>query len=114
MNARTLLMFTAALAATPALAEERPRPPEKTYSLFCAGCHDAGNQAPGTNLLRLKREPGQAVLKGRQDLPAAYVREVVRKGYIEMAPFRYSEITDQELDALIEWIRNQEPGTPPG
>ncbi len=83
----------------------RPRSGEKTYGLFCEGCHKPGTEGPGTRVLAARLGWDKAPLKGRQDLDPTYVKQVVRHGLIEMAPLRPTDITDEELDALITYLR---------
>jgi mono/diheme cytochrome c family protein len=81
---------------------------EKIYQLYCMGCHDPGPVHPGTAQLSRKRSNNMAVLKGRQDLAPEYIRHVVRNGLIEMPPFRPSEINEEQLQALIAYLKNKE------
>lgn len=83
----------------------RPRSGEKSWALFCEGCHMAGPEAPGTRVLAARLGWDKAPLKGRQDLDPGYAKHVVRHGLIEMAPLRPTDITDEELDALITYLR---------
>lgn len=105
-----LLLLAASLTAT--AAEEavdgidaRPRSGEKSWALFCQGCHMPGPEGPGTRMLAARLGWDKAPLKGRQDLDPAYVKHVVRRGLLEMAPLRPTDITDEELDALIAYLR---------
>lgn len=105
-----LMLLAASLTAT--AAEEavdgidaRPRSGEKSWALFCEGCHKPGPEAPGTRVLASRLGWDKAPLKGRQDLDPTYVKHVVRRGLIEMAPLRPTDITDEELDALITYLR---------
>ncbi len=85
--------------------DTRPRSGEKSWKLFCEGCHMPGPEGPGTRVLAARLGWDKAPLKGRQDLDPAYVKHVVRRGLIEMAPLRPTDITDEELDALITYLR---------
>lgn len=85
--------------------DARPRSGEKSWQLFCEGCHKPGPEGPGTRVLAARLGWDKAPLKGRQDLDPAYVKQVVRHGLIEMAPLRPTDITDEELDALITYLR---------
>ncbi len=88
--------------------DARPRSGEKSWKLFCEGCHMPGPEAPGTRVLAARLGWDKAPLKGRQDLDPTYVKYVVRHGLIEMAPLRPTDITDEELDALIAYLREPE------
>lgn len=81
------------------------REPEALWSRYCASCHDPGEGRPGTMMLGVKKGEDQALIMGREDLPAEYIQTIVRGGLLEMAPFRPTEISDDELTALAEWIR---------
>ncbi|MDD3675089.1 c-type cytochrome [Thauera propionica] len=96
---------TAASEPAPDGVDTRPRSGEKTWRLFCEGCHKPGPEAPGTRVLAARLGWDKAPLKGRQDLDPGYVKHVVRHGLIEMAPLRPTDITDEELDALIAYLR---------
>lgn len=81
------------------------REPQALWSRYCAGCHDPGLGHPGTMMLGVKKGEELAVIMGREDLPAEYIKTIVRGGLLEMAPFRPTEISDDELAALADWIR---------
>jgi len=98
-------MGVAASETAPDGIDARPRSGEKTYGLFCEGCHKPGTEGPGTRVLAARLGWDKAPLKGRQDLDPTYVKHVVRHGLIEMAPLRPTDITDEELDALITYLR---------
>ncbi len=95
----------AASETAPDGIDARPRSGEKTYGLFCQGCHKPGTEGPGTRVLAARLGWDKAPLKGRQDLDPSYVKHVVRHGLIEMAPLRPTDITDEELDTLITYLR---------
>jgi hypothetical protein len=63
---------------------------------------------PGTAALAAKykgKQPAVSpVLEERTDLTAASVRFFVRQGVSVMAPFRKTEITDADLDALAAYL----------
>ena len=61
----------------------------EVYAKICAHCHENGRVGPR--------------ILNRQ-LPPAYVRAVVRKGIRAMPPFRSSEIDDESLAKLEEYI----------
>lgn len=77
---------------------------KQTYELFCAGCHNAGEGHAGTMKLTLLKGEENSVITDRTDLNADYIRFVVRDGLLEMAPFRPTDISDSELDSLIQYI----------
>ena len=74
------------------------------YDLHCAGCHAAGLGHAATMKLKLARAEGMAVLVQRTDLTSAYINHVVRDGLLEMPPFRPTDINDEELENLSQYI----------
>jgi mono/diheme cytochrome c family protein len=75
------------------------------YDKWCAPCHSAGPGNPGTESLQMKYgDKVPAVLLDRTDLSADVVATFVRQGVLLMAPFRKTEITDSELDALSRYV----------
>ena len=75
------------------------------YEHWCAPCHAPGPGHPGTQSLELKYNGSlPAVLLERTDLPPATVKAFVREGILSMAPFRKTEISDAELDALAAYM----------
>lgn len=73
------------------------------YVQHCGACHDRGPQHPGTVRLA-DRWPQQASLLDREALPVPFVRHIVRRGLNLMPPFRPGEISDEELQALAEFL----------
>ena len=98
--------FTAAallLAATmPAAAADLTG--EQVFNRHCVHCHGPGNEATGTLQLARTRGPDKAVLAERDDLPAEYVRMIVRQGLKAMPAFVPSDLTDSQLEALAEYL----------
>jgi mono/diheme cytochrome c family protein len=77
----------------------------KVYARWCVHCHESGRGNPGTQSLQVKygnRLP--AVLLERTDLTPEAIAVFVRQGVLSMAPFRKTEITDDELTALSRWM----------
>ena len=81
---------------------------QETYRFFCSHCHDGGGGHPGTQMLEAKKGVEKSVIK-EQQLPAAYIRTVVRRGLLEMAPFRPTEFDDEALEKLIKYLRSEKP-----
>jgi len=77
------------------------------YQENCAACHDPGPGHPGTQMLAVKKGKELAVLIGRTDLGVDLVRAVVRGGLIEMPPFRPSEVSDADIEALVKFIHTK-------
>jgi cytochrome c5 len=74
------------------------------FDLWCEPCHAAGAGHPGTNRLAERLGPERATLLERTDLNEQYVKTVVRYGFQMMPPFRHTEISDAELQALAAWV----------
>jgi (+)-pinoresinol hydroxylase len=51
-----------------------------------------------------------AVLLERSDLSAQAVAVFVRQGVLQMAPFRKTEITDEQLAALSDYVASRPKG----
>jgi cytochrome c5 len=74
------------------------------YMKWCDGCHMDSPFAPGTILLRKIRGDDLALILERKDLSADYINHLVRKGMNGMPLFRRTEISNEELHALIEFL----------
>ena len=75
------------------------------YERWCAPCHAPGPGHPGTQSLQQKYGgKTSAVLLERTDLAPEAVKMFVRQGVLMMAPFRKTEITDAELNALAAYV----------
>ncbi len=77
---------------------------EEIYNSFCLACHAAGPGNAGTMRLAMRLGKEKSVLTQREDLNAVYVKTIVRQGIMLMPPFRPSEITDSELEALATYL----------
>lgn len=77
------------------------------YEHWCAPCHAPGPGHPGTQSLAIKYDGSlPAVLLERDDLTPEAVKTFVRQGILSMAPFRKTEITDDELEDLAAYVAN--------
>ena len=99
-------LFAAGVLTTLASAQEAAPNGEAVYEHWCAPCHAAGPGHPGTQGLQIKYRDTDTnpVLVDRTDLTAEVVKVFVRQGVLSMAPFRKTEITDAELDALAAFL----------
>jgi mono/diheme cytochrome c family protein len=71
----------------------------------CAICHGAGPDRPGTSSLQFKyggRLP--ALLEQRTDLSPAQVKFYIRHGIAMMPAFRKTELSDEQADAIANYI----------
>jgi mono/diheme cytochrome c family protein len=99
----------------PSLSDPLLRPGQAVYINRCGSCHDAVPDEvfgplflppmPGTQVLAERyRGALPAVLHERTDLPAAYIETVVRRGLGSMPFFRPTEVSDDDLQALIAFL----------
>ncbi len=71
----------------------------------CSVCHGSGPAEPGTRALQAKyRGKLPALLEKRTDLTQVYVKYIVRHGVSVMPPFRKTEVSDQDLDAIAAYL----------
>jgi mono/diheme cytochrome c family protein len=80
---------------------------ELIFNINCLPCHAAGPGHPGTMRLALRLGEEKSVLTERDDLHSEYVKTIVRQGILLMPPFRPSEITDIELNALATYLAGE-------
>ncbi|HEV2701244.1 MAG TPA: cytochrome c [Steroidobacteraceae bacterium] len=101
-----MILLAAALSAQVAIAEQPTEVSGKAvFEYWCAPCHAPGPGHPGTQSLQLKYQGKlPAVLLDRTDLSRQAVAVFVRQGILLMAPFRKTEITDAQLDALSAYV----------
>jgi 4-cresol dehydrogenase (hydroxylating) cytochrome subunit len=95
----TPIVLVFVLDAIAQVAPENPAPASapgakwkngaEVYAKICGYCHEDGKVGP--------------VILGRQ-LPPAYIHAVVRNGSRAMPPFRFSEIDEESLAKLAEYI----------
>lgn len=103
-----VVMLLTVTLSSPAFAQNDDNLGKETYDLWCGICHDAGEGFAGTQMLALTRAEGLSVMKDNDTLVAPYIELVVRKGLGMMPVFRKTEITDEQLEALIEYIGSDE------
>jgi len=109
LSAGGLAALPAAFAAFAALAQNGDAADlargEQVYTQWCAACHSAGPNMPGTQALAVKYNGNPAaVLIERADVQPELIKAFVRTGVSVMPPFRKTEITDADLDALATYI----------
>jgi (+)-pinoresinol hydroxylase len=75
------------------------------FQNYCAACHGAGSEKPGTRALHTKYGTKlPALLEERKDLAPQYVKLTVRQGVSVMPPFRKTELSDADLDAIASYL----------
>ena len=72
------------------------------YDRMCAPCHNKGFWAANRLGARLGEE--NAVLEDRTDLNTDYIETVVRRGMGSMPPYRKTELSPGDLDAIAEYL----------
>jgi (+)-pinoresinol hydroxylase len=81
------------------------------FQKFCSVCHGEGPGIPGTLALQAKYKGSRpALLEKRTDLKAAFIKFCVRNGISVMPSFRKTEVSEADLDAIMEYLaRNNKP-----
>ena len=78
---------------------------KEVYDYWCINCHGSFPGTPGTQALEvLYGGLKPADLEQRTDLPAELVRLYVRTGVSIMPTFRKTEISDEDLEALMAYL----------
>ena len=104
MRAVALLSTITALAACAGAPQAEEATGKQLFDRHCGECHAPGLGHPGTQRLGWNRGEQFAVLEQRNDLSAVYVETIVRRGFLEMPPFRPSEISPAELAAIGRYL----------
>jgi len=103
----TSLVLTALAAATLALAQDAQSHGKELFANSCAYCH--GERGYATAQLAKRLGPANALLEARTNLPAVYVRTVVRHGIGGMPWYRRAELSDTDLDAIVAYLTRTQP-----
>jgi (+)-pinoresinol hydroxylase len=102
-----LLSLALLAAATLVLAQtDRERAAGKAvFDQWCAPCHAPGPRHPGTQALEVLYGGAKpAALEERGDLVPEITRAFVRTGASVMPPFRKTEVSDEELEAVARYL----------
>lgn len=75
------------------------------YDRYCAPCHDKGFWAANRIGQRLGEE--HADIRYRDDLNVPYVETVVRRGMGSMPPYRLTELSPEELQAIADYLTRE-------
>lgn len=91
------LALSGVLLLPPGASANQPdaRKPADIYRQVCAHCHAVERAVGPTTITMAVPEAGREAWGG-------YVRMIVRNGRAAMPAFREAEISDAELDALVE------------
>ena len=102
------LLTTAALVPFAAIDAQQAEPQERSgedlYQQWCAGCHDPGPRHPGTMRMEGDFGPENSVLRDMQAINRPLIHYAVRQGFQMMPPFRPTELTDEEVDRIADYI----------
>ncbi len=109
MNALRILLATSILCCISVAGAAEPAKTaadgKQVFSTWCAPCHTAGRYMPGTLALQARYQGAKpALLEQRTDLTPAAVKTFVRNGIGIMAPFRKTEVSDAQLEALAAYL----------
>ena len=81
---------------------------KQVFDKSCASCHAAGDRMPGTASLEAKYNGSiPTALEERKGMNRNFIRYFVRNGVLIMPPFRKTEISDADLDALAAYLSHQ-------
>ena len=98
------VVASAALAAAAVPAAAADLTGKEVFDRHCVHCHGAGDEMTGTQQLARTRGKDKALLAERDDLPAEYIRMIVRQGLKAMPAFVPSDLTDAQLQVLAEYL----------
>lgn len=85
--------------------DERTTRGAAVFENWCAPCHAPGPRHPGTQALdALYKGAKPGALEERTDLVPDLTRAFVRTGVSVMPPFRKTEISDADLEALAAYL----------
>jgi mono/diheme cytochrome c family protein len=79
----------------------------KLFHGTCFYCH--GERVWGTFALAQRLGPNRGLLEKRNDLVADYVRIVIRAGVGGMPPYRRTELSDADADAIVNYLTRLNP-----
>ncbi len=72
----------------------------------CGMCHRATGM--GTGILARRMSPELALLENRTDLQPALIETAVRSGFGVMFPISRGEVSDEQLEKLVEYLVKEE------
>ncbi len=106
LGAAAIASNAGAQADAPPSAAERSG--EELYTQWCADCHDPGPGHPAT--MRMEGDFGaeNSVLLEMQGMNRPLIELAVRRGFAMMPPFRPTEISDEELERIADYVLGEE------
>jgi mono/diheme cytochrome c family protein len=78
---------------------------QAVFTKHCSHCHAPGLDRPGTLQLSVTRGEAYALLEQRTDLNVDYIKYIVRHGLKTMPGFKPTTLTEPELDALADYLK---------
>jgi mono/diheme cytochrome c family protein len=96
------IVLTVASVANGQSGKARPEAPAALFARTCAQCHGATGW--GTRALAKRVPADEAELLRRKSIPADVVRYVVRHGIGSMPQFTPTDLSDEELAGLSNWL----------
>lgn len=72
----------------------------------CGMCHRAGGM--GTGILSRRMSGELALLENRKDLQAPFIANVVRNGLGVMFPISRGEVSDGQLETIIDYLKAED------
>jgi cytochrome c5 len=72
----------------------------------CGMCHRATGM--GTGILGRRMSPELALLENRTDLQPEFIQTVVRGGFGVMFPISRGEVSDEQLQKLVDYLVKEE------
>jgi (+)-pinoresinol hydroxylase len=75
---------------------------KQLYYRACMPCHGPGLW--GTNRLARRVDKDHALLESRTDLTPELIRAVVRMGLGSMPPYRRTEVSDEDVQAIAAYL----------
>ena len=95
-----------AVASEPARQAVPAHPGKPIFDQWCGICHAAAPRMPGTASLAAKYGDSlPAALEDRTDMHPVFIKHFVRKGVLIMPAFRKTEITDGDLELLVDYLK---------
>ncbi|HEV7716196.1 MAG TPA: cytochrome c [Steroidobacteraceae bacterium] len=105
MAAVAFVFALAGSASALAADDAKMKAGDAVFQKWCAPCHAAGPNHPGTQALAaLYKGSKPAALEERKDLAPEITKRFVRTGVSIMPFFRKTEISDADLDALAAYL----------
>ena len=102
-------LAAAVLAAGQASAQDSLQQGQRVFADWCAPCHGTGPGNSGTVALQFRYQGAKpAALEARTDLTPDLTKYFVRNGLSIMSPFRKTEISDADLEALAAYLAPRE------